>query len=284
MSPLRKQMLDDMVVRGMAKRTQESYLSAVQGLAKHYRRSPAEVSGEEAQGYLLHLLRERGLSHSTCNLVTNGLRFFYRVTRKRPDTELCLPRRRVPQKLPELLSREELARLFEVPRNLKHRALLLTTYAAGLRVSEATALEIGDIDSARMTLRIEQGKGGKDRYTLLSRRLLGELRRYWLAHRPGLYLFPGREPQYRMSVSTAQRIYTRAKERAGITKRCGIHGLRHAFATHLLEAGVALPVLQRLMGHGHIGTTMRYLHLAQPHLTERAAPLDLLELPGQAHF
>jgi integrase/recombinase XerD len=293
MTALRQQMENDMVLRGMAVRTRQSYIEAVRGLAKFYRRRPDAISVEEVQGYLLHLLQERRLSYSTCNLVTNGLRFvlylikagllpvrfFYRITLGQNETEFCLPRPKVPQRLPEILSREEIERLFAVTTNLKHRVLLMTTYSAGLRVSEVARLKVSDIDSQRMTLRVDQGKGAKDRYTLLSKRLLSELRRYWQAYRPREWLFPLRDGRGPIDPRSAQKIYYHAKEKAGIRKRSGIHGLRHAFATHLLEAGVDLHRIQRLLGHGHITTTMRYFHLAQRHLESTASPLDLLTLP-----
>jgi integrase/recombinase XerD len=293
MTALRQQMENDMDLRGMAVRTRQSYIEAVRGLAKFYRRRPDAISVEEVQGYLLHLLQERRLSYSTCNLVTNGLRFFYRITLGQNETEFCLPRPRVPQRLPEILSREEIERLLAVTTNrtgrspafmryrtnLKHRVLLMTTYSAGLRVSEVARLKVSDIDSQRMTLRVDQGKGAKDRYTLLSKRLLSELRRYWQAYRPREWLFPLRDGRGPIDPRSAQKIYYHAKEKAGIRKRCGIHGLRHAFATHLLEAGVDLHRIQRLLGHGHITTTMRYFHLAQRHLESTASPLDLLTLP-----
>jgi site-specific recombinase XerD len=228
MTALRQQMENDMVLRGMAVRTRQSYLEAVWGLAKFYRRSPDAISVEEVQSYLLHLLRERGLSYSTCNLVTNGLRFFYRITLGQSETEFCLPRPKVPQRLPEILSREEIEQLFAVTTNLKHRVLLMTTYSAGLRVSEVARLKVCDMDSQRMTLRVDQGKGAKDRYTLLSKRLLSELRRYWQAYRPREWLFPLRDGRGPIDPRSAQKIYYHAKEKAGIRKRCGIHGLRHA--------------------------------------------------------
>jgi integrase/recombinase XerD len=145
-------------------------------------------------------------------------------------------------------------------------------------------LRVSDIDSSRMAMRVEQGKGAKDRYTLLSRRLLLELRRYWMAYRPKHWLFPLRDGAHPIDPRSAQKIDYAAKRRAGITKHCGIHGLRHAFATHLLESGVDLHTIQRLLGHGHLSTTMRYFHLARPRLTGTASPLDLLEIPGEAHF
>ena len=278
MSPLRKQMEADMAVRGLAYRTRETYVESVAKLAKFYGRGPDRISEAEVQRFLLHLLEERKLAHSSCNVMASALEFFYRVTLGRRETEFCLPRPKVPARLPQILSREEVARLIEKTSNLKHRTILMTTYAAGLRLSELCHLRVADIDSDRMTLRIEQGKGAKDRYTLLSARLLTELRRYWLAYRPGRWLFPAaRMAEQPMPKKTPHLIYHVAKERAGITKAGGIHALRHAFATHLLEAGVDVHTIQRLMGHDSLSTTARYFHLAQKHLSGTASPLDLLE-------
>jgi site-specific recombinase XerD len=175
----------------------------------------------------------------------------------------------VPARLPEILSREEIAALIDKTENLKHRALLMTTYAAGLRLLEVCQLRVAHIDSQRMTIRVEQGKGAKDRYTLLSPRLLSELRRYWLAYRPQLWLFPrARRAEEPMAPKSVQRIFYAAKDRAGITKDCGIHALRHAFATHLLEGGADLRVVQTLLGHADIATTQIYTHVAEHRLRE----------------
>src|SRR3990172_10400823 len=180
----------DMVLRGLAYRTRKSYVEAVVNFAKFYGRSPERVTEAECESYLLHLLQERKLAHSSCNVVASALQFLYRVTLKQREAEFCLPRPKVPQRLPQILSREEVAALFEHTSNLKHRAFLMTTYGGGLRLLEACRLKVADIDSDRMTIRVEQGKGAKDRYTLLSPRLLKELRRYWIAQRPTLWLFP----------------------------------------------------------------------------------------------
>lgn len=280
MTPLRKQMDDDLVVRGMSPRTRESYLGAVTALAKHYGRSPDRISAPEVQRYLLYLIQERKLAWSSCNIALSGLKFFYRVTLKRPQTEFELPTPRQPQKLPQILAPEEVVRLIECADNPKHRAILMATYAAGLRLSEVANLKVSNIDSTRMTIHVEQGKGAQDRYTPLSPRLLAELRRYWALHRPKVWLFPGtRHPDAPIRPHTVQRLFHRAKARAGITKDCGIHGLRHAFATHLLEAGVDVPTIQHVMGHGHISSTLRYFHLARKHLGAARSPLDLLPRP-----
>jgi integrase/recombinase XerD len=277
MGALRKQMDGDLVVRGMSVRTREAYLGAVAGLAKHYGRRPDRVSEQEVQNYLLHLIEERRLAWSSCNIVAQGLKFFYRVTLKRPEAQFAVPTARQPQKLPQILSREEVAALIEKTRNLKHRTILMTAYGAGPRLNEICHLKVSDIDSDRMTIRVEQGKGAKDRYTLLSPRLLTELRRYWLAHRPKMWLFTARDPEQPISDHTVHRLYHAAKARAGVTKQGGIHSLRHAFATHLLEAGVDVHTIQRLMGHGHISSTLRYFHLARKHLAKTPSPLELLE-------
>jgi integrase/recombinase XerD len=264
----------------MAERTRETYLSAVAAMAKFYRRSPDEVNEVEVQRYLLHLIEERKLAWSSCNIAVNALKFCYHVTLKHPQAQFEIPRPRQPQKLPQILAREEVARLIELTANPKHRAMLMTTYGAGLRVSELCHLKVSDIDSARMTIRVEQGKGAKDRYTLLSARLLRELRRYWVGQRPRHWLFCATcDVAQPISTTTAQKIFYAAKRRAAITKDCGIHGLRHAFATHLLEAGVDIHTIQRLMGHGHISSTLRYFHLAHKHLAATTSPLELLEHP-----
>lgn len=191
--------------------------------------------------------------------------------------QLSIPRARAPQRLPDILSREEVERLFAAANLLKHRTVLMTAYAAGLRVSELCALNVTDIDSERMTIRVEQGKGAKDRYTLLSPRLLKELRLYWQAQRPKSWLFPAaRNADRPLNAHAAQRMFYAARDRAKITKRCGIHGLRHAFATHLLEGGTDVHTIQRLMGHTDIHTTMRYFHVARQKITATHSPLELL--------
>jgi site-specific recombinase XerD len=277
MTELRKRMDNDMLVRGMAERTRETYLAAVARLARHYRRSPDQLSPQEVQAYLVHMLREEKLAWSTCSIAVHAFRFLYHTTLGRPAPSFTIPGPKQPKTLPEILSPAEVRHLIEGAANRKQRALLATTYAAGLRVSEVVRLKPGDLDAQRMSLRVEQGKGGKDRYTLLSPRLLEELRAYWRQYRPARWLFPARGGQGPMDTSTAQKFYYAAKQRAGITKRGGIHALRHAFATHLLEAGTDLHTIQRLLGHGHIGSTMRYFHLARRTLLETPSPLEWLD-------
>jgi site-specific recombinase XerD len=274
---LRERMEREMVLRRMALRTRRSYAEAVAALAKHYRRSPDRLTQAEIQSYLLHLIEERKLARSSCLVALHGLRFFYRETLKREDLQFGVPRSRAPQRLPQILSREEIERLIAAPTQFKHRVLLMTTYGAGLRVSELCRLKVTDLDGQRMTIRVEQGKGQKDRYSLLSPRLLSDLRRYWQIDRSALWLFPAaRSADQPMHPHTVQKIFYSARDKAGITKRCGIHALRHAFATHLLEAGTDVHTIQRLMGHGDIQTTMRYVHLAQQKITATRSPLELL--------
>ena len=277
MTELRRRMDEDMVVRGMAERTRETYLAAVKGLAKYYRRSPDQISDEEVQAYLLHLIRDRHRAWNTCHTVVHGLRFLYHTTLKRDRTTFSIPSMRQPGKLPTILSRDEVERIVAHATNLKHRTMLMTTYAAGLRLNETLHLRVTDIDSARLTIRVEQGKGGKDRYTVLSRRLLDALRVYWRSGRPSTWLFPSQETGEPLHPTALQRAYQQAKLHAGITKPGGIHGLRHAFATHLLEAGVDLHTIQRLLGHKDLNTTSRYIQLTRHTEMGAHSPLDLLE-------
>ena len=279
MTPLRKRMLHDMSVRGFAENTVRSYLQSVTGLARHYRRSPERISAQEVQEYLLFLHEERGLSWRSCNCVRHGILFLFRITLGVPDPHFYVPGAKTPSRLPEILNHEELVRLFSVTRNLKHRAVLMTAYAAGLRASEIGRLQVTDIDSGRMCLRIEQGKGDKDRSVPLSPRLLKQLRRYWRQDRPRPWLFPSHLGRP-MSRAGPAYMYELAKQKAGIRKAGGIHTLRHCYATGLLEAGVELPVIQRRLGHSSIRSTMRYLHLAHEKTSATPSPLDLLEFPG----
>ena len=279
MSPLRQQMIDAMVLRGLARRTQQAYLSVVAQLAAHYHCSPDRLDGAQVKAWLLHRITERHLAYTTVNQAVCALKFFFDTVLGRRAEAITIPYAHTPQRRPEILSREELARLFEAATNLRTRTLLMTAYAAGLRVSEVCALRVADIDSApdRMCIRVVAGKGGKDRYTLLSPSLLEALRVYWRICRPRNWLFPrATDAAQPFDISSAQRAYYRARDRAGITKTGGIHTLRHAFATHLLEAGVDLATLAKLLGHGHLSTTQRYLHLARPGSIPHDSPLDLL--------
>lgn len=279
MKILRKKMVEAMVLRGFALRTRETYLAAITSLAKHYWRSPDLLTSEDVQNWLLHLIEERKLAYSSVNQAACACRFFYDKVLKWPQAKVDIPMARVPSRLPRVLSREEVSRLIEAAGNLRARTLLMATYAAGLRVSEVCSLQLGDIESApdRMCIKVRQGKGGKDRYTLLSPRLLETLRLYWKACRPVTWLFPNPDGTRPIDLKTAQRIYCAARDKARLGREGGIHTLRHSFATHLLESGVDIHTIQCLMGHGHVSTTTRYFHLARNKLTGATSPLELLD-------
>ncbi|MCP3882773.1 MAG: tyrosine-type recombinase/integrase [Sulfitobacter sp.] len=276
MTKLRKAMMEAMLLRGFSERTQESYIKGVFGIAKYYRLSPDQLSDQQVRHYLVHLLRERKLAYSSCNVALNAIRFLFREVLLRPRNEIHLPGPRQPQRLPEILSREEVGRILEAATDLRHKTLLRTAYGAGLRVSEVCHLRVKDIDSDRMSIRVEQGKGAKDRYTLLSPHLLVQLRNYWRTYQPDDWMFVHRNGVDPLPVDTVQKIFYQARDKAGIRKRGGIHGLRHAFATHLLEAGVDIHTIQKLLGHRSIRSTLRYFHLAQVKLLGTRSPLDLL--------
>jgi len=275
MSELRTRMIRDMALRGFSPRTHESYIAAVVRLAKYYKRAPDQLTNEEVQAYLAHLIQERKLSWSTCSQAAHAFRFLYHVTLGHPRTVFHVPAPKQPQKLPELLSREDVWRLLNACTHLRHRLLLATTYAAGLRVSEVIALKVSDLDADRMTVRVAQGKGAKDRYVPLATRLLQDWRSYWRSAPPRVWLFPNRQGTRPIDITVAQKIYTMAKLRAGIQKQGGIHALRHAYATHLLEAGKDLQAVQYQLGHRHLSTTMRYFHLTQGRLLATGSPFDL---------
>lgn len=277
MSTLRKQMQADMVIRGLAPRTQRAYLDAVAAIARHYHRSPDQLSLAEIESYLYHLIAERQRSWSTTNQVVCALRFLFHVTLNQPDLSLAIPHRRIGAKQPEILSREEVGLILNAPRKTAHRAMLMAAYAAGLRVGEICQLRIADIDSTRMTIKVCCGKGARDRHTLLSPQLLDALRLHWYSERPRFWLFPkASNPTMPIDICTVQKAFYRAKRHASITKEGGIHSLRHAFATHLLESGVDVHTIQKLLGHKDLSTTARYFHLQQSPVAVAGSPLDLL--------
>jgi site-specific recombinase XerD len=216
------------------------------------------------------------------NAAASGLRFLYFKTLKWEPAQMDIPPRKTPSRLPEVLSREEVDRLLSAVDNLKHRTALMTTYAAGLRLSEVLHLRVGDIDSSRMAIRVKQGKGRKDRYTVLSPSLRDQLRLYWKQYRSREYLFFGVSPDKPLNDTALQRAYTQAKEKAGIRKSGGLHTLRHCFATHLLEAGADVRTLQVLLGHTDLRTTARYLLIRREHIQAYASKFDLLVVPSRA--
>ena len=277
MSKLRQKMVREMELREFSVNTQRAYLSAIEGLARFYRRSPDKIVQQEIEDYLLYLKNMTKLSYNTRNQITSGLKFFYNQALKMEDIKLELPSKTGQRILPEVLSMEEVSRLINATDNLKHRVLLKMTYGGGLRLNEVIRLKPEHIDSQRMLIRVEQGKGRKDRYTLLSKKFLPELRYYYDVCRPKNWLFPNKNHQKHIDPTTAQRVYKKAKANAKITKGKGIHTLRHCFATHLLEMGCDIQIIKNLLGHQSLSTTMIYLHVSKKHLTSLRSPLDLLE-------
>ncbi len=276
MTPLRAKMIYQMHLERLAPKTQTAYVAAVAGLATFYHRSPDQLDPDQIRRYLHHLLVDRHRAWSSCNQVACGLRFFYTKTLGWEPLYLNLPPRTGRSQLPQVLSVEELQRLFTSAKNPRNRVLLMTTYAAGLRVSEVVRLRLTDIESERGLIRVEQGKGRKDRSTLLSTRLLTDLRASWKLYRPAPWLLTGLDPHAPLPIGTAQNISYHAKRAAGITHGHGIHTLRHCFATHLLEAGVDVRTIQMLLGHQALDTTTQYLRITRQHLATVRSPFDLL--------
>jgi integrase/recombinase XerD len=268
----------------MSPKTQDAYVRAIRCLAEHYHCSPERLSDDQLKDYLCYLARERKLSASSLNVAVSGMRAFYEWVMHRSGPELwrAMPRVRKSVRRPQVFDVTEVEKLLTAGcAHPKHRAFLMTIYGAGLRLGEACRLEPRHIDSARMQIRVELGKGRKDRYTLLSARLLEELRNYWRMFRPGRWLFPSsREASKPMAEDTGQKIYYAAVARAGLPRKGGIHCLRHSFATHLLESGVEITIVQRLLGHNALSVTANYLHVRRERLAQVQSPLQLLDLHG----
>ena len=277
MTPLRKRMLEDMQLRNLTPETQRNYIHHVAGFAKYFRKSPELLDLEAVRQYQLYLLNERKLSPETINQYISAIQFLYLTTLEMPWTTEYFPRVRRPHKLPVVLSQEEVLAFFDHIPSLKYRAALMIAYGAGLRVSEVVALHVADIDSQRMLLRVQQGKGQKDRYAMLSPRLLDVLRRYFRAIRPpGDYLFPSWRKEYHLSTASLQLACREAALRAGIRKRVTVHTLRHSFATHLLESGTDIRIIQVLLGHSRIDTTARYAAVSPQVVAATVSPLDAM--------
>ncbi len=281
MTPLRQRMIEDMRIRNFATTTQRSYVHYVAEFAKHFHRDPAELDLEAVRQYQLYLSQERKLSPQSINTFVSAVQFLYLVTLELPWEKHDFPRARLEEKLPVVLAPDEVQRFLDHIAGVKHRAVLLTCYGAGLRISEAVSLKISDIDSQRMLLRVEHGKGGKDRYAMLSPCLLEVLRAYFRILRPSPpWLFPSWRPHLHLTAGAVQTACHEAWQRSGLAKRVTAHSLRHAFATHLLEAGVDTRVIQALLGHSRIDTTARYTAVSPATIGKTASPLDLLLKPG----
>jgi integrase/recombinase XerD len=280
-SPLRQRMIEDMTMRNLSPSTQETYIRAVAEFSTFHRRSPDKLGIEHVRDYHLHLV-SRGLTANSIWVKMGGLRFFYRTTLRRPDIAKQIPMPRRLDSLPTVLARDEVERLLKAVHDLKLRTALITVYSAGLRISEAIALTVRDIDSARMVICVRQGKGGKDRYTVLSKQLLGILRDYWQRSRPLHWLFPGRNPSRPVTKRALQLACRRAAVAAGLSKSVTVHTLRHSFATHLLEQGVDIRVIQDLLGHRHIKSTAGYARVAIDMIRQVQSPLELLNMAATA--
>jgi integrase/recombinase XerD len=274
MTPLRKRTIEYMTLKGYSASTQRSYLQHIGAFALHFNCCPSQLDCSHVQQYLHHLVSKMGLSRSSVNTAYSGIKLLFVNVLEKPWNAVVLPRPKRIKTLPVVLSRDEVQRIFNGVINSKHRALLMLIYSSGLRVGEATRLQVPDIDSQRMTVRIRQGKGRKDRYSILSALTLRQLRSYWQVYRPRLWLFEGHNSTSHLSIRTVQTVYAQAKRRAGVHKRGGVHQLRHCFATHLIEHGVDVSKVQLLMGHTHLGTTARYLHLSTTHLAGIEHPMD----------
>jgi integrase/recombinase XerD len=292
MTPLRQRMLEDMSIRNLTVNTQQSYLQQVSLYANHFQKSPARLGPEDVRTYQVYLTKTRKLAPSSISIAVSALRFLYKVTLKQPWAPDEIPMPKTPFKLPVILSPEEVLHFLDSVDSMKHRAILMATYAAGLRVSEAAHLKVTDIDSKRMILRVDQGKGNIDRDVMLSPRLLEELRSYWKVARPKVWLFQGDIPGRPITRFAVEAACQKAHRASGIHKPITPHSLRHAFATHLLERGVDVRRIQLLMGHRSLATTARYLKVATSTICATTSPLDLLpnigppqpNVPVPGHF
>ena len=273
MSPLRQRFIDDMRLRNLSPRTIEAYVFAVQKFSRHFGKSPEVLGPDDIRQYQLRLIDTKA-SWSQFNQAVCALRFLYNVTLQRPHVIEHLPFAKRPRILPDVLTREEVARLLAAALPGRDRTILEVKYSCGLRLRELLGLQVADIDSARMTLHIRKGKGQKERFVPISPRLLAALRAYWLEYRPVSWLFYGLKRDRPLHDGTVQRLCKRTAQRAGLTKRVHPHTLRHSFATHLLEAGVDLLSVQRMLGHSHFDTTAKYLHISQRRLQDLPHLLD----------
>jgi site-specific recombinase XerD len=280
MGELHDKMVLDLELRGRSESTKKDYPRRVRQLVKYFRRSPSDLGEDEVRVFLAHLMRTRKVAPATQHAYVAAFKFFFEVTLKRPQVVAAIPYPRVPQKLPDVLSRDEVERLLSSTRALKYRALFMTMYGAGLRVSEACRLRTSDLDRARMLIHVRAGKGKKDRYVMLSPRLLACLEEYWRAMRPrGVYLFPASTVDKGVSREMAHRVLAKTVSECAFTKRVSPHSLRHAFATHLLEAGTDLRTIQQLLGHASIHTTARYTQVTVLRTQQTKSPLDLPTVP-----
>ena len=277
LSPLRRRLIEDMTVRNLSPATQRSYLHAVLKFSGFFGRSPDRLSLEDVRAFQVHLV-SNGISWPALNQTVCALRFFYGVTLGHEEIPERIPYAREPRKLPVVLSADEVVQFLEAVPSLKSRAALTTAYAAGLRASEVVGLKVANIDSGRMVIRVEPGKGGKDRYVMLLAQLLSILRIYWRLARPAHWLFPGREASKPIDVQVLHAACRSARAAAGLNKRVTVHTLRHSFATHLLESGTDIRIIQVLLGHANLSSTARYTQVSNGLIRRTGSPLDRLTL------
>jgi len=277
MGKLHDQMEGDLILKVYSPHTKRAYLRCVQQFVRQYMRSPEEMGETEVRNFLLYLVRDRQASPATQDMYVNALKFLYAVTLKRPEVVKDIPHPKRPKTLPVILSPEEVLRVFAAIRAVKYKAIIATAYAAGLRISEVCALQVSDIDSQRMRIHVRSGKGKKDRYVMLGESLLALLRQYYQAVRPqGGYLFPGQKPQQHISTTAVSLVLRKVIRETGLSKKVTMHTLRHCFATHLLEAGTDIRILQVLLGHSSIRTTLRYTHITDRLIQKLVSPLDMI--------
>ncbi len=278
MGKLHDRMQEDLLLKAYSPHTQRAYLGCARHFARHYLRSPEEMGEQEIRDFLLHLARDRKASPATLSMYVNALKFLYNVNLQRPEEVKGISHPKRPKTLPVILSPEEVLRILAAIRSVKHKAIIATAYAAGLRISEVCGLRLADIDSQRMRIHVRAGKGKKDRYVMLGESLLALLRQYYQAVRPpGEYLFPGQKPQRPISTTAVRQVLRKVIRETGLAKRVTMHTLRHCFATHLLEAGTDIRILQVLLGHSSIRTTLRYTHITDRLVQKLVSPLDLIQ-------
>jgi len=278
MGKLHDRMQEDLLLKAYSPYTMRNYLRCARHFASHYMRSPEGMGEQEIRDFLLHLVRDRKASPATQDMYVNAFKFLYNITLKRPEVVKDLSHPKRPKTLPVILSPEEVLRVLAAIRSVKHKAIIATAYAAGLRISEVCGLRIADIDSQRMCIHVRSGKGKKDRYVMLGDSLLALLRQYYQKVRPqGEYLFPGQKPQRHITPTAVRQVLRKVIRETGLCKKVTMHTLRHCFATHLMEAGTDIRILQVLLGHSSIRTTLRYTHITDRLVQKLVSPLDLIQ-------
>ena len=276
MKELRQKMIRVMELKQLAKNTQKGYLQSVKGLVRYYKLSPDKITSTQIEDYFLYLKQEKNYAISSLSTAVNGLKFFYRYVVGDETPMKTIYYTKKPRNLPVIISPEEVWQIVHTPKHMKHRLMLMAAYSAGLRASEVLSLKEEHIDSKRMLIRVEKGKGNKDRYTLLSKYFLFQLREYYRRYRPKEWLFPSSQKGGRLSYESLRTMYEKARKKAGVKRGQGVHTMRHCFATHLLEAGYDIRKIQLLLGHRSLSSTIVYLHVSRQSLSVITSPLDLI--------